>query len=105
MLQAEAVFPLTAPLVSGGFAINRIFIDSTTPGLPRVVIEFNTIPGRRYVVIYSDDAMQSWNAVTPAITATATVTQWYDDGPPETASKPGLGGSRVYRVIANPVTP
>jgi hypothetical protein len=36
---------------------------------------------------------------TPSITATANITQWYDDGPPKTASAPLTVGSRYYRII------
>ena len=64
--------------------------------------EFSTVPGRIYTVIYSDDSMATWQAATPSLTATATVTQWYDDGPPKTLSKPFSIGIRLYMVIANP---
>ena len=43
-----------------------------------------------------------WQVATPTVTANATRTQWYDDGPPKTASKPGAVSSRYYRVIVNP---
>ncbi len=103
--QAEAVLPASAGSASGGFAINRTFIDTRVSGLPRLVIEFNTVPGRTYTIIYSDDGMVTWQVATPSITATATVTQWYDDGPPATASNPLSGGSRFYQIIAGPSSP
>jgi hypothetical protein len=39
---------------------------------------------------------------TPTVTAANNRVQWYDDGPPKTASKPASVSSRYYRVIANP---
>ncbi len=103
--QAVAILPAATGSVSGGFAINRTFIDTRVSGSPRLVIEFTTVPGQVYTVIYSDDGMATWKVATPSITATATVTQWYDNGPPETISNPLSGGSRFYRVIAGPVVP
>ncbi len=100
--QAVAILPGTTGSASGGFAINRTFIDTRISGSPRLVIEFNTVPGQVYTVIYSDDGMATWRVATPSLTATATVTQWYDDGPPETISNPLSSGSRFYRVIAAP---
>ena len=99
-LQAVAVLPAaTIPAGGNGFTISRAFTDTHIPGSPRFVIEFATVPGQTYTVIYSDDGMQTWQAATPSITAGATVTQWYDDGPPETISKPLSAGSRFYQVI------
>jgi len=103
--QAIAILPASSGPVSGGFAINRVFTDMRVPGSPRLVVEFTTVPGQVYTVIYSDDGMATWQVATPSITATATITQWYDDGPPETLSNPLSGGSRLYRVIAGPVAP
>ena len=100
--QAIAILPGSIGSTSGGFAISRTFIDTRVSGSPRLVIEFATVPGQTYTVIYSDDGMVTWQVATPSITATATVTQWYDDGPPETISNPLSGGSRLYRVIAGP---
>ncbi len=104
-LQAVAVLPGAAVSASGGFAISRAFTDTRVSGSPRFVIEFATVPGQAYTVIYSDDGMATWQVATPSITAGATVTQWYDDGPPETLSKPLSAGSRFYRVISGQVAP
>lgn len=102
-LQAVAILPGATVSASGGFAINRTFIDTRIPGSPRLVIEFDSVPGQVYTVIYSDDGMVTWQVATPSITATSTVTQWYDDGPPETISGPlTVVGSRFYKVIAAP---
>ena len=67
---------------------------------PRIVIEFPTTPGKTYTIIYSDNNLFTWQVATPSITASATTTQWYDDGPPKTDSKPFSITSRFYRVIA-----
>jgi hypothetical protein len=64
----------------------------------RFVIEFPTVPGQTYTIIYSEDLV-TWLVATPTVTANATVTQWYDDGPPKTESKPTSVGGRYYRVI------
>jgi hypothetical protein len=46
-----------------------------------------------------------WNVATPSITASANVTQWYDDGPPKTDSNPLSQSSRFYRVFLMPANP
>ena len=97
-LEAQAVLPAPSTTNSGnGLAITRIFMDNR-PGDPRPVIEFPSVPGHSYTIIYSDD-LTTWYSATPSITANANSTQWYDDGPPKTISKPQ---HRTYRVIANP---
>jgi hypothetical protein len=81
--------------------IDRAFVDARLAP-PRFVIEWTSVPGRTYTIIYSDDNMANWRVVTPTVTANANRTQWYDDGPPKTVSKPLSVTSRLYRVIANP---
>jgi hypothetical protein len=105
-LEAQAVLP-ESNSTNGGSAvsIDRAFVDSRIPGNPRFVLEFTTIPGRTYTVIYSDDDLATWKAATPSITANSTRTQWYDDGPPKTVSKPLSNTSRLYRLIIAPVNP
>ena len=105
-LEAQAVLPIsngTNGAVS--VAIDRVFIDWRIAGNPRFVIEFATVPGRTYTIIYSDDNLATWHAATPSLTANATRTQWYDDGPPKTESKPLSNTSRMYRVIIAPANP
>ncbi|MDB6121937.1 MAG: hypothetical protein JWQ71_930, partial [Pedosphaera sp.] len=105
-LEVEAVLPASSGTNSGnGLTITRVFVDSRIADDPRLVIEFPSITGRTYTVIYSDDNLQTWKAATPSITASANVTQWYDDGPPKTDSKPLSGPSRFYRVIVAPAKP
>ena len=66
-------------------------------------ITWSSIPGRTYTILYSDDVMLTWLTATPSLTANATQTQWYDDGPPKTESKPLSIASRVYRVVVAPI--
>jgi hypothetical protein len=105
-LEAQAVLPVSSGANSAGaLAIDRAFIDTRIPGSPRFLIEFTTIPGRTYTIIYSEDGGATWNAATPSLTANANRTQWYDDGPPKTGSKPLSNPSRLYRVVLAPANP
>jgi hypothetical protein len=104
--EAVAVLPAALPTNAGnGVVIDRSFVDSHVVGDPRYVIEFATIAGRSYTIIYSDDNGQTWRAATPSVTANANRIQWYDDGPPKTGSKPMSIQSRLYRVILVPASP
>jgi uncharacterized repeat protein (TIGR01451 family) len=102
-LTAIAILPAYSgsPGTNGVF-ISGIFLDTRIAGDPRIVIEFPTTPGKTYTIIYSDSNLFTWQVATPSITANATTTQWYDDGPPKTDSKPFSITSRFYRVIAAP---
>ena len=102
VIALKTVMPIPQPATNGvGVAINRCFLDTRLTNDPRYVIEFTSVPAKVYTIIYSDD-MLAWKAATPTITATANRTQWYDDGPPKTDSKPGVKGTRFYRVIQAP---
>ena len=102
-LTAIAILPgNSGALGTNGVVIDQIFLDSRIVGDPRIVIGFPTTPGKMYTVIYSDNNLFSWQVATPSITANATTTQWYDDGPPKTDNKPFSITSRFYRVIAAP---
>jgi RNase H-fold protein (predicted Holliday junction resolvase) len=104
-LEAQAVFPATGRTnLTGGVAIDKSFFDYRIAGEPRFVIEFASIPGRTYIVVFSSD-LKNWTAATPSITANANRTQWYDDGPPKTTSKPLSAASRYYQVILAPANP
>ena len=84
---------------NGSVAINSIISDYRSVP-PRIIIEFSTIPGTNYVIIYKDSLTSTnWLIATPSITANANITQWYDDGPPKTTNNPAGTGSRFYRVI------
>jgi hypothetical protein len=101
-LEAQAVLPITPTLAKGGgVLVDKKFMDTRVPGEPRFVLEWASVPGRKYTVLYSSD-MQNWTAATPSITAKATRTQWYDDGPPKTDSKPANTDARFYRVMVAP---
>jgi hypothetical protein len=93
-----AIYAPTVAVGTNGVAITQFFTDTRNPGNPRFGIQFNSIPGRTYTIIYSDDLV-TWNAAVPSLVAAANVTQWYDDGPPETLSRPS---TRFYRVILQP---
>jgi uncharacterized repeat protein (TIGR01451 family) len=102
-LTAIAIMPANSGSSdTNGVFISGIFLDKRIAGDPRIVIEFPTTPGNTYTIIYSDNNLFTWQVATPSITANATTTQWYDDGPPKTDSKPFLINSRFYRVIAEP---
>src|SRR5439155_14549026 len=55
-LIAKAVLPATTGTnAAAGVPINRCFLDLRDANSPRFVIEFTTIPGRTYTILYSDD--------------------------------------------------
>ena len=102
-LEVLSVLPSMSGTNSGpGVMIDREFMDMRfTPA--RFVIEWTSVPGTTYTIIYSDVGPTGpWLVATPTITANANRVQWYDDGPPKTASQPASVSSRYYRVIANP---
>jgi hypothetical protein len=78
-------------------AVSKVFTDTRNDDT-RFVIEFASVPGKTYNIIYSSDLV-TWKVATPSVTASGNVTQWYDDGPPKTESKPSSVGQRFYRVI------
>jgi hypothetical protein len=81
---------------NGSFAITRAVM------LPSggVLIEFQSIPGHTYSVLYSDDSSFTNTLVAqPSIVAPADRTQWIDDGPPKTISAPTNVSSRFYQVL------
>jgi uncharacterized repeat protein (TIGR01451 family) len=69
----------------------------------KMLLEFPSIPGRTYTVVYSTNALFS-NAMIapPSFVAPVTPMQWVDYGPPTTASLPAAAPARFYRVILNP---
>lgn len=100
-LEADAVVPSSNNTGAGGAVpVDRSFLDRSDPAHPRFTIEFASVPGRSYTIIYTDDLV-NWKAATPSFTASANITQWHDDGPPKTVSEPG-SGSRFYRVTTAP---
>ena len=81
-----------------GISIGAAFMDVRLADTERFVMEFETVPGETYTVLYSDD-MVSWRAARPPIVASSTRSQWYDDGPPKTRSHPRSTTNRFYKVI------
>ncbi len=68
-----------------------------------VLIEFPTVLGKTYTVVYSDNASFSNAAIAPpSFVAPASQSQWIDYGPPTTTSAPTNVSSRFYRVFLNP---
>ena len=102
-LTVVAYIPTNTVTVSGtnSVAIGAEFMDLRSSP-PRFVIEWSSVIGRTYTVIYADSVnATNWYVGTPAVTATANITQWYDDGPPETMSQPLSVSARYYRIIQN----
>lgn len=98
VFSVESAMPVIPPTPAGeAVSINRL--PAHLGG--RVLLEFTTIPGRRYVVQYSSD-MINWKTTNPIITAPSNRMQWYDDGPPKTESKPSTIPSRFYQIIQLP---
>ncbi len=65
----------------------------------RFLLEFRAVPGARYAVQYRDAQDAPWKSAVPALTATANVVQWLDDGPPKTDRPPEEVETRFYRVL------
>jgi hypothetical protein len=89
----------TEVVSNAGVAIDPPYMDRRDPTAERFVLEFATIPGETYRILYSDDGMATWHEARPPIVAGGTRTQWYDDGPPKTKSHPKDTPSRMYKVI------
>ena len=68
-----------------------------------MLVEFPTVPGRTYTLVYSGD-MSFSNAMIapPAVVAPANWVQWIDYGPPATVTAPTNATARFYRVYQNP---
>lgn len=68
-----------------------------------LLLEFQSIPGRSYTILYGDDSsLTNARAAQPTIVAPADRVQWIDSGPPKTISPPASTTSRFYRVQLNP---
>jgi uncharacterized repeat protein (TIGR01451 family) len=65
-----------------------------------LLIEFQSVPGRAYLILYSDNASFT-NALMaqPTIVAPADRVQWIDDGPPKTISRLADCTNRFYKVV------
>jgi hypothetical protein len=65
-----------------------------------LLIEFQSVPGQAYLILYSDNASFT-NALMaqPTIVAPADRVQWIDDGPPKTISRLADCTNRFYKVV------
>jgi uncharacterized repeat protein (TIGR01451 family) len=99
-LEAVACLPQAAASQTDPVVINRAY-PQYGAGQPGFALEWQSIPGRTYTIIYSDDQMRTWMAATPTVLASGTVTEWSDDGQPKTVLPPSVVGCRVYRIILN----
>jgi hypothetical protein len=63
-----------------------------------IYIKFQTLPGRKYYVQYSED-MVNWTTSFPPVTGNGGSVIWMDNGPPKTISRPDEETSRFYRVF------
>lgn len=91
---------LVSVTVPTNAAPNIISQELTAGGF---LIEFQSIPGRSYTILYADN-MSFTNALAaqPAVVAPADRVQWIDNGPPKTVSTPANVSARFYRVVLNP---
>jgi hypothetical protein len=92
----------TTPVEAHGAMGSQLALDRD-PVLAqgRLLVEFASIPGSRYVIEYSSDLV-NWTAAAPPIRAAGNRVQWLDDGPPKTESPPAELGTRLYRVVLLP---
>ena len=100
-LSAVAI-PTPVTQTVGGIQVSNVSLqvpDNRNPNT-RYLIQFPTIPGRTYTVLYKDNLLDPWQVAVPSIVASSTSTTWYDTGPPETLSYPGT--SRFYIVLLQP---
>ncbi len=67
-----------------------------TPNGP--YLEWRTLPGKVYVVEYSDDAGKTWFSAVHRLKTGGTRMFWIDHGQPETYFKPANKAARMYRV-------
>ena len=103
-MQALAVpVPDLTPPAAVATSTNLVITNIRQLSSGKVSIEFPSVAGRTYTVVYSDNVLFS-NAMiaSPSITAGANVKQWVDYGPPATISAPSSAPARFYRVIQNP---
>lgn len=98
-LVADAVAFFQPPVPSGATVpISRLVL------LPsgKFLIEFPSVLGRNYTVLYSHDgSFSNTYVVQPKIIAPADRVQWIDDGPPATVSVPRATSARFFRVLAD----
>jgi uncharacterized repeat protein (TIGR01451 family) len=95
--------PLVNPTVPGGGTNAFNITSGKWLANGTFLIEFQSVPGASYTVLYSADPNFGSNvfAAQPAVTAPANRTQWIDNGPPKTVSLPTQTPARNYKVQRN----
>jgi uncharacterized repeat protein (TIGR01451 family) len=118
-LLLEYFVPTRLPVVVPNSAYQAVGVPTNNPSIPpgtpfavtrmvalpsgEVLIEFASISGRTYTILYSDNlGFTNALAAQPPIVAPADRVQWIDDGPPKTVSAPANTTSRFYRILLNP---
>ena len=97
---SAAEVPRVNLIAPGGAPFNIALVRNLPSG--SLLIEFPSVPGRSYTVLYSDNAsLTNALAAQPPIVAPADRVQWIDAGPPKTVSTPASVTSRYYRVLQN----
>ena len=104
-----ALTNLTRTAVAVGFA-GVPTQTSSSPNITKVIpvaggllIEFQSIVGRSYTILYADNmSFSNALAAQPVVTAIADRVQWIDSGPPKTITSTTNASSRFYRVFLNP---
>ncbi len=98
---SAVAFSPVPPAIPSGVPVTISQIQLLAGG--RILLEFPSVPGTRYTVVYSAIPGDS-NAipVLPPIVASADRTQWIDEGPPGTSIHPASVPARFYQVIHNP---
>ena len=83
-------------------SIGRVIFREDREGRGEVLLEFATVPGRRYAVEYSDDNMRTFQRIAPSFEARANRTQYLDNGLPKTPTRPRAENPRFYRYLELP---
>lgn len=101
VLAASAVLPREASSSAAGtISVDRAVM--LEPGA--FLLEFSAVHGELYQVQYKDGG-GIWQDSLVRLRAGGNRVQWIDRGPPRTASPPGAGGSRFYRIRHLPPSP
>ena len=77
---------------------SQVAYASATPN-GGVVVGFAADQSKYYVIQYSDNNLDWKTSSPPHGVASCYNTQWFDNGPPKTISKPTASFTRVYRVL------
>jgi hypothetical protein len=95
----EITVPVKVVPPTGATLTSWRYFTETYAGFDHQVLEFVSITGRSYMVLYGNSPYAITNVAIPSIKATANKTDWIDGGPPKTSVRPE---SRFYKVIMLP---